>query len=294
MGKPYPKRFGTNGPSMIEFLDKGLVFTVKGPMFGKQDRGITPGGAMDMFSYETGNRLLGNRGGEPALEIILPPVIRFRKDGWFLLTGAHWNGLSLFSGENRRVLNHAEVYRASAGDSLRFGEKIYGFRSYLCYKAAGDGNTPDPAGRQRGTFEDCATWPDKLGFIRVIDGPEYHWVKNPDDFLAQSFRIGGDSNAMGLRLIPTMKPLEPLVNRDMISEPVADGTIQLTASGPVILLRHRQTIGGYPRIFNVITPDLDVLAQMEPQKLVRFRRVSMEEAVNVLQKRNNDLTRYQS
>ena len=39
---------------------------------------------------------------------------------------------------------------------------------------------------------------------------------------------------------------------EMISKHVTDGTIQLAPSGPIVLLRHRQTVGGYPRIANVI------------------------------------------
>ena len=75
----------------------------------------------------------------------------------------------------------------------------------------------------------------------------------------------------------------------MISEAVADGTIQLTPNGPLILLRHRQTVGGYPRIFNVISADVDILAQVAPNCLIQFKKVTRSEALKVLKQQQHDL-----
>ena len=72
----------------------------------------------------------------------------------------------------------------------------------------------------------------------------------------------------------------------LISDAVADGTVQLTPKGPIILLKHRQTVGGYPRIYNVISADVDLLAQFAPGQSLRFRKVALVEAVAAaLQKR---------
>jgi allophanate hydrolase subunit 2 len=134
-----------------------------------------------------------------------------------------------------------------------------------------------------------ATWPDENGFIRVLEGPEHGRLRNPGDFFNQGFMVRNDSGNMGLRVEPLETPLVLTGNREMISEAVSDGTVQLTGSGPVILLRHRQTIGGYPRIFNVITADLDTLAQVGPMEIVRFRKVSMETAIRALKRKSADL-----
>jgi allophanate hydrolase subunit 2 len=64
----------------------------------------------------------------------------------------------------------------------------------------------------------------------------------------------------------------------MISGAVADGTIQLTPDGPIVLLRHRQTTGGYPRIFNVISADIDLLGQYAPNQPIHFIPVTIDEA----------------
>lgn len=67
---------------------------------------------------------------------------------------------------------------------------------------------------------------------------------------------------------------------EMISQPVTDGTIQLAPSGPIVLLRHRQTVGGYPRIANVIEADISKLSQYTPGSKIRFKLVSLEEAIS--------------
>ena len=66
---------------------------------------------------------------------------------------------------------------------------------------------------------------------------------------------------------------------EMISQPVTDGTIQLAPNGPIVLLRHRQTVGGYPRIANVIAADIKKLSQFVPNTKIKFKLVSLEEAV---------------
>ncbi len=64
-------------------------------------------------------------------------------------------------------------------------------------------------------------------------------------------------------IVLTGAPYERIVirNNDKTSALYLNGTVQLTQSEPIILLKHRQTIGGYPRIFNVIYADVDLLVQ---------------------------------
>ena len=60
--------------------------------------------------------------------------------------------------------------------------------------------------------------------------------------------------------------------------PVADGTIQATAAGPIVLLRERQTTGGYPRICQLIDCDVDLAAQLRPNEVVHLDLVDVDEA----------------
>lgn len=279
-----------DGAVMFEVLSQGVFIETRGPVYGMQDRGVSPGGAMDRFSYETGNILLENSPNSPALEMIVPPRLRFTKEAMIVFTGAGFRDITLKGDKVRRV-DHGCVARACAGDILEIGQKEYGFRAYLCYKIVDDNDLNHAEGRCRGDFKRMAHWPDPQGFIRVVDGPERSILDNPDDFFNQHFMIDYDSNAMGLRLRGKGPAMVARCAKSMISGPVSDGTVQLTPQGPVVLLRHRQTLGGYPRIFNVISTDVDLLAQYAPGEHFRFRHVSMEEALNSMKCWKADLER---
>lgn len=273
---------------IVEVIENGLFETVSLPEFGRQDVGVSPGGVMDRFSFETGNVLLGNSPDAPALEIIIAPVIKFCKPCWFILTGAGYDDVVL-KGENSKSVEHGVVSYAPAGSQISFGRKVYGFRSYLCFRPA-DTTDKDIGGRKRGNFNDIASWVDYNGRIRVVKGPEFNLLNKPEQFLNSPWRISLDTNRMGMRLEScTGESLSVVSERNMISGPVSDGTVQLTPEGPIVLLKHRQTIGGYPRIFNVISVDVDLLAQYYPGQILRFRAVSHEEAIQSLKNRQADL-----
>ena len=61
------------------------------------------------------------------------------------------------------------------------------------------------------------------------------------------------------------------------------GAIQVPADGkPIVMMADRQPTGGYVKIANVISVDLPVAAQMIPGDVVRFRKVSVQEAQQLL------------
>ena len=92
-------------------------------------------------------------------------------------------------------------------------------------------------------------------------------------------------------IVLTGAPYERIVirNNDKTSALYLNGTVQLTQSEPIILLKHRQTIGGYPRIFNVIYADVDLLGQYSPLQSIKFSEVSITKALNIKEKKNNIL-----
>jgi antagonist of KipI len=58
---------------------------------------------------------------------------------------------------------------------------------------------------------------------------------------------------------------------EIISAPLAPGTIQLPASGtPILAMRDCPTIGGYPRVAAILTEDLVRVAQFKPGDTLRF------------------------
>jgi allophanate hydrolase subunit 2 len=85
---------------------------------------------------------------------------------------------------------------------------------------------------------------------------------------------------MGYRL--NGAPIAPAIG-GILSEGICLGAIQVPADGqPIILLRDRQTIGGYPKLGSVLSLDLDRLAQLMPGDKLRFESISIEQAHNAL------------
>jgi len=280
---------------MFDIIQNGIARSVTLPVFGHQDVGVTPGGPMDRFSFETGNALLGNRLDAAALEIVLAPVLKFTRDVYLVLTGAmHDNVVLTWPPEvsATQAVAHAAVYFAPAGSTLGFGDMVYGFRTYLCCRAA-DETVGDIRGRRRGKFRTVATWPDPDNFIRVLEGPEYRYLENPSAFTDNAWKITRDVSDMGMRL--TCSGEMPAVSlKNMVSEAVSNGTVQLTPRGPIVLLKYRQTVGGYPRIFNVISADVDLLGQYAQDQVVRFKKVSVERAIEIARKKKKDLEKIQN
>lgn len=263
---------------IFKILHPGLFTEVTLPCYGQQDIGISPAGCMDRLAFDVGNLLLDNPMDHPALEMIFAPRLRLRTQMYFVLTGARHQQVRLVHNHGEQSVNHARVYLAPAGSTLIFGDKNLGLRTYLCWRTTQNhGLRQDLIGRERGSFNRICQWLDPDGKIRVVQGPEFSWAGNPESFCDQAWKITNDSNHIGLRLQPRNTAMR-IDTGNMISAPVSDGTVQLTPKGPIILLRHRQTIGGYPRIYNVISADLDLLAQYAPGQLIHFKKTTIEKA----------------
>ncbi|SAI67760.1 histidine kinase inhibitor antagonist [Bordetella ansorpii] len=115
--------------------------------------------------------------------------------------------------------------------------------------------------------------------LRVLPGA--HWEafdETSRQRLVQAvFQISPQSDRMGYRLSgPNLSLGKP---REMLSEAASFGTIQVPAGGqPIILMADRQTTGGYPKIAQVASADLPLLAQYAPGQALRFAMIGLEEA----------------
>lgn len=255
----------------IRLVRPGFCGIAGPPVYGRQHLGVSPGGAMDRFSLARGNLMLGNPEDSPALEIVGPPEIEVLKPGRFVLTGGRLDAV-LRRGGSAGEVEHSRVYDAGAGDRLTFGARRYGTYTYFCFRGLEGGG---PAAGDL-PFSAVSGWTDPAGRIRVLPGPEYACLEQPGLFFLTQWRTTFKMDKMGIRL--TGEPGVSCGIGNMVSGAVADGTVQLTPEGPIVLLRHRQTIGGYPRIFNVISADVDLLAQYAPNQTMHFVQVKPEEA----------------
>lgn len=271
------------GGEGFRLLRSGISDWVSPPRYGRQDLGFSPGGAMDCFAMQRGNLLLGNPPAAPALEMIAPPEIEITAPGCFVLTGARRQARR-HRGTTLLELEHSRVYSGQPGDRIVFGEKLYGLRTYFCFHVCRKNEEPLDGTAAR-PFASVGGWVDPLGRIRMLPGPEYGCLENPQLFFDGVWKTTAQMDKMGMRLAGQSRLICTLVN--MISEAVADGTVQLTPDGPIILLRHRQTTGGYPRIFNVISADIDLLGQYGPDQFIRFLQVNRETACEIAREKES-------
>jgi len=86
---------------------------------------------------------------------------------------------------------------------------------------------------------------------------------------------------MGFRM--KSEPLEVEQKLELVSSAVDFGTIQLLPDGQIIILMaDHQTSGGYPRIGNVISVDLPILAQCGANDTIKLKAILVEEAEELL------------
>ena len=249
----------------------GLFFAVSSREYGNQDKGVSPKGAQDQLSFMTAYNIFNQPTDFQAIEMIYPTEILAVDDILIYLCGASYQ--DTFFDENICV-NYNQVFELNRGQKLEFKGSKKGFRT-IVFAVKKQSQTIELVGKQRSLeLEGYINQNYRHSFIRVIKGPEYDILKD-SAFFENTWTISTNSSQMGLPLDGVSLDTQKI---EMISQPVTDGTIQLAPSGPIVLLRHRQTVGGYPRIANVIEADINKLSQYIPDSKIRFKLVSLEEA----------------
>lgn len=130
------------------------------------------------------------------------------------------------------------------------------------------------------------------GCVRALRGPEWQWFggEAQQRIFGSEFSVTKDADRMGIRLKgPALAIAKP---REMISDAVNTGVVQVPPSGqPIVLLTSRQTIGGYPRLAAVAAVDAGRLAQLSPGDQLRFEEISLATAHELYIGRERDLNR---
>ena len=311
---------------MIEVISAGFQATVQDcGRVGLRKFGITPGGALDPISLRLANLLVGNLEWTAGLECVSGRLrLRFHDERLMAWSGGEFEvrvggnlvpilhcarvstdadveilpqrggraWLAISGGINvpeilgSRATDLRAHFGGWKGRALCDGDELpLGVESELCARArdeipehVSDWSAPRFVGRGK--------------ILRIIRG------KNWDDdigakLLAQKFRVAMNSDRMGLRL--EGEEIAPASRRELVSEAVTPGTIQLPPSGaPVVLLQGCQTIGGYPKIAHVITVDLGYAAQLQPLDEVRFELIELEEARELLREREREIALFRA
>jgi biotin-dependent carboxylase-like uncharacterized protein len=134
--------------------------------------------------------------------------------------------------------------------------------------------------------------PDASHPIRLVRGSHFDALDAASRaaLFGAAFRIDKDSNRVGFRLDgPRLALSQPL---ELVSEPLAIGTLQLPPGGaPIALMAEHPTVGGYPRIGQIAAIDLPRLAQRRPGDVVRFVEIDLDAAQTRYLERERELER---
>ena len=213
---------------------------------GRRSLGVPVGGPADAFALALGNGLVGNPPDAAALEVCLSgPTLRCDDDLACVVFGAPF---SIQAGRRRLTANRTFTLRA--GEELAIGGTAEGMRAYLCVRGGLDGPLilgsrsalqPLAVGNclpcQSGTIIGRGllprfAWNAEPRLLRCIAGAQEAWFP-PGCCDGRRFTVTPASDRMGLRLHG--EPL-PCPNRDLVSEPVCPGTVQVTRDGQCIVL----------------------------------------------------------
>lgn len=272
---------------------------------GVSDIGLTQSGAMDEMAFGYANLLVGNAFNTPTIEVALGGlVLRAKGDMCIALCGAPMQPKL-----NGEVVGMWQVHQLKKNDILSLGFAASGQFAYIA--VAGGFETPylygsystsikeglgGVEGRKLKAGDELPTFGNRCPMdkrrlekefipeyplsitLRVVKGYQEHMfdVHAQKVFFESEYTFKGEGDRMGYRLsgekvIPSQTGI--------LSEAICYGAIQVPSHGePIVLLKERQTIGGYPKIGSVIAVDCFKLAQLKSGGLVRFKEISLEEA----------------
>lgn len=270
---------------------------------------------MDQTAVRLINTVLGGVESAPVLEMHFPaPEILFEESSLIAIGGADFSARL-----NGEPLDNWRPVFAEKGSLLKFSAKVFGNRAYLAVRGgfkidqwlgSASTNLKSKIGGFRGRkletadripFNEIAhrtsrmasyrvsnsliPFYSKFPTVRVVAGAEFELLTavSQKNFLQESFVVSNNSDRMGFRLDGTA--LGRGQSKELVSAAVNFGTIQLLPEGQlIVLMADHQTSGGYPRIANVISADLPLLAQLGANDKVAFHLISTDEAENLSMK----------
>lgn len=281
---------------------------------GFQKYGVIASGVMDPVAHRLANLLVGNDEQFATLEIsLVGPQIEFTKDTVIALCGG-----DLSPKVDGTPIQMWRMLVVKKDSTLTFGEPRIGARCYLAvaggiqveelmgsrstYLRAGIGGfqgrsltkgdeihtgetTPIQHKALERNSDNEFDWliPPVRYFeepmIRMIKGKQFELFNDSSkkQIFTEAFHVSGNSDRMGYRLEGPNLSLEHPT--ELISEAVAFGSVQVPSDGnPIVLMADRQTTGGYPKIGQVASVDLPLIAQLKQGQGLRFKEISLADA----------------
>ena len=312
----------------LKIIKPGVLDTVQDlGRTGYRYLGINPSGAMDRYSAQLSNALLGKKLDSAVIEMHFPAShFLFQKTTIACLTGADFSATI-----DKLCIPLHQPFLIPASSLLQFKSLTSGAHCYLSllhelqvdeWLGSASTNLKAVAGGWKGRKvekDDCIFFKEDIdltslsssqqptimhwkvfpshvnNIIDCIKGPEWDWLTGEGQWNFQNinFSISNLSDRMGYRLFS--EELEAEKNAEMISSAVDFGTIQLLPNGQlIILMADHQTTGGYPRLAHVSSTALPSLAQLKPGSEIRFRFISLQEAEDKLVQQRKYLEQLQN
>ena len=279
---------------MIKVIKSGFFTTIQDQgRFGYRTYGVPVSGAMDLYSSEFANALLGNSKHCAVLEItMVGPTLQFLKPTRIVVSGAFMNPKL-----NAIPIQMNSVVIVKINDTLSFGRLQNGFRSYLAIK---DGFQSEMVFDSRSMYANITTSAhlqngDEIDFspenkifnnananvkydeyaldsdyLEAFKGPEYNKLSKvqKDILLHGELKVSKYNSRMAYQLEPLLEnTLEPI-----LTSPVLPGTVQLTPIGRlIVLMRDCQTTGGYPRVLQLTEKAINRLSQKTTGNTIKIR-----------------------
>lgn len=291
--------------SGFEVIKAGIFTTIQDKgRFGFNLIGVTNSGVMDEYAYYIANSFLDNNLDTNCLEIAFSGLeLKSLGDTMICVTGANIS----FS-INDKQYKPWQTFKIYTNDILKFSKNISGQRAYLIVKDGfliekefGSNSTTlkeqlgglAGIGLKKGDFLPFETTshtfvkrlksqyqPDYSSnlTLRVVLGYQENSfsTKEKEKFFSNKFLVTNEINRMAIKLkgVPIIPDIDGI-----ISEGICFGAIQIPKDGnPIILLKERQTIGGYAKIGSVIGIDCFKLSQAKPNTKINFEPITIEQA----------------
>ncbi|NNE33188.1 MAG: biotin-dependent carboxyltransferase family protein [Winogradskyella sp.] len=279
---------------MIKVLEPGFYSTIQDlGRFGYRKYGVPVSGAMDGYSSQFVNMILGNEKKAAVMEITMSgPKLEFLKPTTIAISGALMqpmiNGTSIAFNKSIKIEKH---------DILSFGKLNSGFRSYIGI-TGGFHSKPSLGSRSmyEGVTESVQIKKNEyLGYqsltanlnhtyahvkynqsylmskdLKVLKGPEFNDLTKvqQNQIFDTTYVVSKFHNRMAYQLEPNMKHNLSSI----LTAPVLPGTVQLTPSGQlIVLMRDCQTTGGYPRVLQLSESAINTLSQKATNNKIRFK-----------------------
>jgi biotin-dependent carboxylase-like uncharacterized protein len=277
---------------MIEIVNQGIGTTYQDlGRPGLSHLGVGRSGAADRPSHGLANRLVGNEESAATIETCGGLSVRLHHPAVVAVTGAQGvidvrHGPAMGVNGVEHLPAGAEFTVRPPGEGMRYYVAVRGGFDVAAVLGSRSFDTLAGLGPRLQAGDHVAIGPDPrtpittdLGFrlpsttlIHLTEGPRRDWFTHEawDILITKPFTVSPSGNRVGARLSGPL--LERVAVRELLSEGLVEGAIQVPPDGqPIVMLADHPVTGGYPVIAVVEPYHVPWVVQARPGTVLRFR-----------------------